>query len=72
MECNTMDQCFERIEAYCQKEITGHPLLVNAENDHDFQCLVKRMRIDGNKTCYREQGERSSSEKAKEWICHEA
>lgn len=51
MECNTMDQCFERIEAYCQKEITGHPLLVNAENDHDFQCLVKRMRIDGNKTC---------------------
>lgn len=46
-----MDQCFERIEAYCQKEITGHPLLVNAENDHDFQCLVKRMRIDGNKTC---------------------
>lgn len=51
MECNTMDQCFDRIEAYCQKEITGHPLLVNAENDHDFQCLVKRMRIDGNKTC---------------------
>lgn len=46
-----MDQCFDRIEAYCQKEITGHPLLVNAENDHDFQCLVKRMRIDGNKTC---------------------
>ena len=51
MECNTMDQCFERIEAYCQKEITGHPLLVNTENAHDFQCLVKRMRIDGNKTC---------------------
>lgn len=51
MECNTMDQCFDRIEAYCQKEITGHPLLVNTENDHDFQCLVKRMRIDGNKTC---------------------
>lgn len=51
MECNTMDQCFDRIEAYCQKEITGHPLLVNTENAHDFQCLVKRMRIDGNKTC---------------------
>lgn len=51
MECNTMDQCFERIEAYCQKEITGHPLLVNTENDNDFQRLVKRMRIDGNKTC---------------------
>lgn len=51
MECNTMDQCFDRIEAYCQKEITGHPLLVNTENDHDFQCLVKRMRLDGNKTC---------------------
>lgn len=51
MECNTMDQCFERIEAYCQKEITGHPLLVNAENAHDFQCLVKRMQLDGNKTC---------------------
>lgn len=51
MECNTMDQCFDRIEAYCQKEITGHPLLVNAENAHDFQCLVKRMQLDGNKTC---------------------
>lgn len=51
MECNTMDQCFERIEAYCQKEITGHPLLVNTENAHDFQCLVKRMQLDGNKTC---------------------
>lgn len=51
MECNTMDQCFDRIEAYCQKEITGHPLLVNTENDHDFQCLVKRMQLDGNKTC---------------------
>lgn len=51
MECNTLDQCFERIEAYCQKEITGHPLLVNTENDHDFQSLVKRMRLDGNKTC---------------------
>lgn len=51
MECNTMDQCFERIEAYCQKEITGHPLLVNTENAHDFQCFVKRMQLDGNKTC---------------------
>lgn len=51
MECNTMDQCFDRIEAYCQKEITGHPLLVNTENVHDFQCLVKRMQLDGNKTC---------------------
>lgn len=51
MECNTMDQCFDRIEAYCQKEITGHPLLVNTENSHDFQCLVKRMQLDGNKTC---------------------
>lgn len=51
MECNTMDQCFDRIEAYCQKEITGHPLLVNTENTHDFQCLVKRMQLDGNKTC---------------------
>lgn len=51
MECNTMDQCFDRIEAYCQKEITGHPLLVNTENAHDFQCLVKRMQMDGNKTC---------------------
>lgn len=51
MECNTMDQCFDRIEAYCQKEITGHPLLVNTENAHDFQCLVKRMQLDGNKTC---------------------
>lgn len=46
-----MDQCFDRIEAYCQKEITGHPLLVNTENAHDFQCLVKRMQLDGNKTC---------------------
>lgn len=46
-----MDQCFDRIEAYCQKEITGHPLLVNTENAHDFQRLVKRMRLDGNKTC---------------------
>ena len=51
MECNTLDQCFDRIEAYCQKEITGHPLLVNTENAHDFQCLVKRMQLDGNKTC---------------------
>ena len=51
MECNTMDQCFDRIEAYCQQEITGHPLLVNTENAHDFQCLVKRMQLDGNKTC---------------------
>lgn len=51
MECNTMDQCFDRIEAYCQKEITGHPLLVNTEKAHDFQCLVKRMQLDGNKTC---------------------
>lgn len=51
MECNTMDQCFDRIEAYCQKEITGNPLLVNTENAHDFQCLVKRMQLDGNKTC---------------------
>ena len=51
MECNTMDQCFDRIEAYCQKEITGHPLLVNTGNAHDFQCLVKRMQLDGNKTC---------------------
>lgn len=51
MECNTMDQCFDRIEAYCQKEITGHPLLVNTENAHDFQRLVKRMQLDGNKTC---------------------
>ncbi len=51
MECNTMDQCFDRIEAYCQKEIIGHPLLVNTENAHDFQCLVKRMQLDGNKTC---------------------
>ncbi len=51
MECNIMDQCFDRIEAYCQKEITGHPLLVNTENAHDFQCLVKRMQLDGNKTC---------------------
>lgn len=51
MECNTMDQCFDRIEAYCQKEITGYPLLVNTENAHDFQCLVKRMQLDGNKTC---------------------
>lgn len=51
MECNTMDQCFDQIEAYCQKEITGHPLLVNTENAHDFQCLVKRMQLDGNKTC---------------------
>lgn len=51
MECNTMDQCFDLIEAYCQKEITGHPLLVNTENAHDFQCLVKRMQLDGNKTC---------------------
>lgn len=51
MECNTMDQCFDRIEAYCQKEITGHPLLVNTENAHDYQCLVKRMQLDGNKTC---------------------
>lgn len=51
MECNTMDQCFDRIEAYCQKETTGHPLLVNTENAHDFQCLVKRMQLDGNKTC---------------------
>lgn len=51
MECNTMDQCFDRIEAYCQKEITGHPLLVNTENAHDFQYLVKRMQLDGNKTC---------------------
>lgn len=51
MECNTMDQCFDRIEAYCQKEITGHPLLVNTENAHDFQCLGKRMQLDGNKTC---------------------
>lgn len=51
MECNTMDQCFDRIEAYCQKEITGHLLLVNTENAHDFQCLVKRMQLDGNKTC---------------------
>ena len=51
MECNTMDQCFDRIEAYCQKEITGHSLLVNTENAHDFQCLVKRMQLDGNKTC---------------------
>lgn len=51
MKCNTMDQCFDRIEAYCQKEITGHPLLVNTENAHDFQCLVKRMQLDGNKTC---------------------
>ena len=51
MECNTMDQCFDRIEAYCQKEITGHPLLVNTENAHDFHCLVKRMQLDGNKTC---------------------
>ena len=51
MECNTIDQCFDRIEAYCQKEITGHPLLVNTENAHDFQCLVKRMQLDGNKTC---------------------
>lgn len=51
MECNTMDQCFDRIEAYCQKEITGHPLLVNTENAHDFQCLAKRMQLDGNKTC---------------------
>lgn len=51
MECNTMDQCFDRIEAYRQKEITGHPLLVNTENAHDFQCLVKRMQLDGNKTC---------------------
>lgn len=51
MECNTTDQCFDRIEAYCQKEITGHPLLVNTENAHDFQCLVKRMQLDGNKTC---------------------
>lgn len=51
MECNTMDQCFDRIEAYCQKEITGHPFLVNTENAHDFQCLVKRMQLDGNKTC---------------------
>lgn len=51
MECNTMDQCFDRIEAYCQKKITGHPLLVNTENAHDFQCLVKRMQLDGNKTC---------------------
>ena len=51
MECNTMDQCFDRIEAYCQKEITGHPLLVNTENAHDFKCLVKRMQMDGNKTC---------------------
>uniref|UniRef100_UPI004028FC6C BREX-4 system phosphatase PglZ n=1 Tax=Dialister sp. TaxID=1955814 RepID=UPI004028FC6C len=46
-----MDQCFDRIEAYCQKEIIGHPLLVNTENAHDFQCLVKRMQLDGNKTC---------------------
>lgn len=51
MECNTMDQCFDRIEAYCQKEIIGHPLLVNTENAHDFQCLAKRMQLDGNKTC---------------------
>lgn len=51
MECNTMDQCFDRIEAYCQKEIIEHPLLVNTENAHDFQCLAKRMQLDGNKTC---------------------
>ena len=46
-----MDQCCDRLEAYWQKEITGHPLLVNTENAHDFQCLVKRMQLDGNKTC---------------------
>ncbi len=52
MECKEIEECFGRIEAYCNRPSIGQSFLVNTESDAALQQIVSRMKLDGNKTCY--------------------
>lgn len=51
MHCNTANECFQEINAYCTAAPSGYPLLVNAENYDDFQTILQRMEVDSSKQC---------------------
>lgn len=51
MYCNTVNECFQEINAYCTGEPCGYPLLVNVQNFDDFQTILQRLEADASKQC---------------------
>ena len=51
MYCKSLSDCFEQISAYADREGTGYPLIVDAENYNDFQKILHRLNADGSKQC---------------------
>jgi len=51
MYCKSLSECFEQISAYADREGTGYPLIVDAENYNDFQEILHRLNADGSKQC---------------------
>lgn len=52
MNCNTVNECFEQLNAYCvSTNTTGYPLLINVDNYDIFQTVLSRLEADNNKTC---------------------
>ena len=51
MYCNTVNECFQEINAYCTGKPWGYPLLVNVENFDDFQTVLQRLEADASKQC---------------------
>lgn len=51
MYCKSLSECFAQISAYADREGTGYPLLVDAENYNDFQEILHRLSADDSKQC---------------------
>lgn len=51
MYCKNVNECFQKINAYCASEPWGFPLLVNLENFNDFQAILQRLEADTGKQC---------------------
>lgn len=51
MDCKTVNECFQEINAYCAGKSWGYPLLVNIENFNDFQTVLQRLEADSSKQC---------------------
>ena len=41
MHCQSLNECFEHISAYADGKGTGYPLIVNTDNYHDYQEIIR-------------------------------
>ncbi len=51
MYCNTVEECFNEINAYCGGSPWGYSFFIDVENYNDFQTILQRLEADASKRC---------------------